>query len=104
MGSTEQPAIKDTPTMTSSIFSTFADHNETLIAQRAVVALANGGGMGWGYETHTPREAAEDMGAIILHERADGRVLCETGDRLYMVCDVNGPWAVEVATQEDLAE
>lgn len=89
--------------MTSSIYATFADHNANLINARRVERHAADDGMAWGADTMSPREAADDMGAIILHEYTDGMVLAELSDRLYMVADVNGPWAVEVATQEDLA-
>ena len=89
--------------MTSSIYTTFANHNDTLIIARWNAGNDAGEGMGWGREDMTPRQAAEDMGAAILHEDSTGRVICELSDRLYMVADCNGPWAVEVATQEDLA-
>jgi hypothetical protein len=89
-------------TTMTSIYSTYADHNADLIATRWNRGNDAGNGMGWGSESMTPREAADDMGAIVIHEYTNGRVLAELSDRLYMVCDVNGPWAVEVATQEDL--
>lgn len=88
----------------TSIYSTFADHNETTIIRRARDARAAGDGMPWGEMEHTPTSAAREMGAIILYTMPDSSVVCELSDRLYMVCDVDGPWAVEVATQEDLAQ
>ena len=87
---------------TTSIYSTYANHNMALISKRAIAARAAGEGMAWGQETQHRREAAADMGAIVLWDTNDG-LLCELSDRLFMLSDVNGPWAVEVATQEDLA-
>lgn len=87
----------------TSIYANFIDHNETLISARWNAGNDAGEGMGWGREDMTPRQAAEDMGAAIIHEDSTGQGgICELSDRLYMVADCNGPWAVEVATQEDL--
>lgn len=85
----------------TSIYTTYANHNADTISSRARAARASGDGMGWGREDHTLAEAAADMGATVLHSTDDG-LLCELSDRLYLLSDVTGPWAVEVATQEDL--
>ena len=90
--------------MTSSIYTTFANNNTDIISRRRIERHAAGDGMAWGSESMTPREAADDMGAIVLCEYHDGMALAELSDRLYMVADVGGPWAVEVATQEDLLD
>jgi len=83
-------------------FRRWAQGREHIITKRARDARANGEGMGWGQESHTLAEAAADMGATVLWAESDG-LLCELSDRLYLLSDVNGPWAVEVATQEDLS-
>ena len=88
----------------TSIYTDFVNHNADLIATRARAARASGEGMGWGHENHTVEEAAADMAAIVLGSHDDGALLCELSDRLYVLgMDYGGPWAVEVATQEDLA-
>ena len=86
----------------TSLYSTYADHNANTINSRRVARHAAGDGMAWGSEDMTPREAAEHMGAAILSEYTDGMVLADLSDRLYMVSNVGGPWAVEVASQDDL--
>lgn len=88
----------------TSIYTTFANNNTDIISRRRIERHAAGDGMAWGSESMTPREAADDMGAIVLCEYHDGMALAELSDRLYMVADVGGPWAVEVATQEDLLD
>ena len=87
----------------TSIYATYADHNADLISRRARAARAAGEGMGWGREDDTLEAAAADMGATVLHSTGEG-LLCELSDRLYLLGDVNGPWAVEVATQADLLD
>ena len=87
---------------TTSIFATFADHNAAEISDRAFAARAKGDGMGWGQESMSLADAAADMGATVLGQHEQG-LLCELSDRLYVLCDSHGPWAVEVATQEDLS-
>lgn len=87
----------------TSIYTTYADHNATEISRRARAARAAGEGMGWGREDDTLEAAAADMGATVLHSTGEG-LLCELSDRLYLLGDVNGPWAVEVATQADLLD
>lgn len=89
-------------TTTTSNYSTFANHNAETINARAFAARAKGDGMGWGQESHTLAEAAADMGAVVLGQHEQG-LLCELSDRLFMLVDSHGPWAVEVATQEDLS-
>lgn len=86
---------------TTSIYSAFANHNAATISDRAFAARAKGDGMGWGSESMTLAEAAADMGALVLGQHEQG-LLCELSDRLYVLCDSHGPWAVEVATLEDL--
>lgn len=87
----------------SSLYTTFAQHNAPTIRKRARALRAAGDGMGWGGESMTLREAAADMGATVLGVMDHGCLVCELSDRLYLLSDVNGPWAVEVATQEDLS-
>ncbi len=88
-------------TMTS-IYADYIDHNESELHARATARNAAGDGDDWGREDHAPREAATAMGAIIACELDDGSVLAELSDRLYMVIDAYGPWALEVATREDI--
>lgn len=86
---------------TTSMYSTFIDHTLDSIRSRAAKANRDGDGMGWGHDDHTLREAAADMHALVVCELDDG-LLCELSDRLYLLVDNNGPWALEVATQLDL--
>lgn len=88
---------------TASLYATFAKHNAPTIRKRARALRAAGDGMAWGQESHSLREAAADMGATVIGVMDHGCLVCELSDRLYLLSDVNGPWAVEVATQEDLA-
>lgn len=89
----------------TSQYAVFANHNADAIATRARAARASGDGMGWGKESHTLDEAAADMGAIVLGSHDDGALICELSDRLYVLgMDDGGPWAVEVATQDDLVD
>ena len=100
VGSRERPKGD---TQMSSQYSTFAANNVHVIKHRWALGNDAGNGMGWGQESHTLAEAAADMGAIVLPGAFDGGgLLCELSDRLYLLRDVNGPWAVEVAIPYDL--
>lgn len=91
-------------TSTKTIFANYIDHNSDEIMASAREARALGEGMGWGREEHTLEEAAADMGAHV-HAEIDGQFVCEFNDRLYVLgMSDGGPWAVDVATQEDLAD
>lgn len=84
----------------TSTFSTFADTHQDLISARAYAAILADEGMSWG--DSTIMDAVADMGAEVIGI-LQGRLLCELSDRLFLVTSVGGPYAVEVATQEDLA-
>lgn len=100
VGSRERPRGD---TQMSSQYSTYAANNVHVIKHRWALGNNAGNGMGWGQESHTLAEAAADMGAIVLPGAFDGGgLLCELSDRLYLLRDVNGPWAVEVAIPYDL--
>ena len=90
--------------MTStSIYTTFAanPNNDRLILARSRDTEVRG--MEWGQRDSSLDEAASDMGAIVLG-RVHGGLLCDVSDRLYLLTmQADGPTAVEVATQEDLA-
>ena len=87
----------------TSKYTSFADRKSVLIKTRWNLGNNAGEGMAWGHEGHTLREAAADAGADILCEMHGG-LLCELSDRLYLLLDCNGPWAVEVADQRDLPD
>ena len=65
----------------TSIYTTFANNNTDIISRRRIERHAAGDGMAWGSESMTPREAADDMGAIVLCEYHDGMALAEPSDR-----------------------
>ena len=88
--------------MSNQTFQDFIDHNAPLLDARWQNANDGGDGEGWGCEDDTPRTAAARHSAAVLHEDTDGTVLATLGGRLYMICDAGGPWACQVATQEDL--
>ena len=90
--------------MTSSIYTSYIDHNMHEILARARRARADGQVLEWGHLGHTVEQAAADMGARV-HCDTDEGLLCELLDRLYVIVENDGgPWAVEVATQGDLAD
>lgn len=86
----------------TSIFTNYVDHNGANISERAKAARAIGIGVAWGKQSDTLREAAASVGAIVLAGSVEQGFICERYERLYLLSDVGGPWAVEVATRQDL--
>jgi hypothetical protein len=79
------------------------DSTDVELIQAYHVGNDAGYGVACGYENHSPRDAAEWEGWTVIRSIYGGTnepgipvLATDSAGRLYVVCNVNGPWAVMV--------